>query len=616
MFNHNLLLRRAAFLFLFFFSVFTFSQASNPLSAEFLEGLPPDVREELKLNNAVKKEEDLEKLFRADTEFDKTKDVLEKIRYELAGIEKRLSQSNGDDSDKLKRFGETFFSTIQSSFMPVNVPSAAGSYILDVGDTLKIMLSGGASSNSISKSDEDQMVQRDGTVSLPNLGKIVLAGLTLEQAQETLAEYVNKASPGTSAYLSLAKLRDIQVLMLGGIVSPGIFTLSGGSSILTAINAAGGITKQGSFRKIEHKRNGEVLSVLDLYDVFINGNIDFASQLRSGDAILIHPVSNLIPVSGGVNNEALFELLPGETAANLIQFAGGFSSAFDGHESIYIKRVDLVSNNIIDIPINQLDGFKLQSRDIVLVPSFASIEESAKEVTIEGMVSRPGKYYVNEGERLSDLIKKAGGYKQNAYEFGAGLFRQGAIEAEQEFAQQSYFEIINTLISNLAQPGVSASPEIIGLLSEELRSRRNAGRVIAEFDLNKLQDNPSLDMTLIDKDRIIIPELQKVVYLFGDFRNPSNTTYNPDYNIQDYIRIAGGLNESAYDELIVIDPSGKSQVYRNRLFTRDKIYIYPGSVIYASRDIGKVDPVRYVANISPILSSLALSLASLNAIND
>ena len=80
--------------------------------------------------------------------------------------------------------------------------------------------------------------------------------------------------------------------------------------MLTAINAAGGITKQGSFRKIEHKRNGEVLSVLDLYDVFIDGNISFESQLRSGDAILIHPVSNLIPVSGGVNYEALFEALP------------------------------------------------------------------------------------------------------------------------------------------------------------------------------------------------------------------------------------------------------------------------------------------------------------------
>ena len=205
MFNDSLFHKSTTFLFSFFFSVFAFSQASNPLTAEFLEGLPPDVREELKLNNAVKKEEDLEKLFRADTEFDKTKDVLEKIRYELAGIEKRLSQSNGDDSGKLKRFGETFFSTIQSSFMPVNVPSAAGTYILDVGDTLKVMLSGGASSSSMSKSDENQMIQRDGTLSLPNLGKITLAGLTLAQAEETLGTYVNKASPGTSVYISLAK---------------------------------------------------------------------------------------------------------------------------------------------------------------------------------------------------------------------------------------------------------------------------------------------------------------------------------------------------------------------------------------------------------------------------
>ena len=437
MFKDNLLNKYGAFLFLFFFSAYSFSQASNPLTNEFLEGLPPDVREELQLNNAVKKEEDLEKLFRADTEFDKTKDVLEKIRYELAGIEKRLSQSNGDDSGKLRRFGDTFFSTIQSSFMPVNVPSAAGSYILDVGDTLKIMFSGGASSTSMSKSDENQMIQRDGTISLPNLGTLNLAGLTLAQAEETLRTYVDKASPGTSVYISLAKLRDIQIIMLGGTISPGIFTLAGGSSVLTAINAAGGITEKGSFRKIEHKRNGEVVSVIDLYDVFINANISFESQLRSGDAIFIHPVSNLIPVSGGVNNEALFEALPGETAADLIKFAGDFSSAFDGHKSIFIKRANLASNSIVDIPLNKLDEFELQPRDIILVPSFASLEEPAKEVTIEGMVNRPGQYYVNEGERLSDLIKKAGGYKQNAYEFGAGLFRKDAIQAEQEFAQQS-----------------------------------------------------------------------------------------------------------------------------------------------------------------------------------
>ena len=616
MLNHNFIFRYGAYFSLFFLSSAVLSQASNPLTTEFLEGLPPDVAEELRLNNAVKKEEDIEKLFRADTEFLKTKDVLEKIRYELQGIEKRLSKSNGDESNRLSRFGDTFFSSIQSSFMPVNVPSGAEDYVLDVGDTLSVMLSGGASSSSMTKNDEKQIIQRDGTISLPNLGKISFAGLTLAQAEESLATYIAKASPGTSAYLSLSKLRDIQIIMLGGVVGPGIYTLSGGSNILTAINAAGGITENGSYRKVEHKRNGKVLSVIDLYEVFVNGNISFEFSLRSGDAILIHPVSNLIPVSGGINNEAIFETLPGETAADLIKFAGGFSSTFYGHQSVFFKRADLSSNSIIDISTSDLEQFELQPRDILFVPSFESLQEAAREVTIEGMVRRPGKYYVNDGERLSDLIKKAGGYKQNAYEFGAGLFRQGAIEAGQEFAQQSYFEIINTLISNLAQPGVSARPEIIQLLSEELRSRRNSGRVVTEFSLNKLQENPSLDMILADQDRIVVPELQKVVYVFGDFRNPTNISYNPNYNIQDYILYAGGVNESAYDELIVIDPSGKTQIYRDRLFARENIDIYPGSVIYASRDIGKVDPVRYVANISPILSSLALSLASLNAIND
>jgi protein involved in polysaccharide export with SLBB domain len=84
--------------------------------------------------------------------------------------------------------------------MPVNVPSAAGSYYLRCWRYISVMLSGGASSSSMSKSDEKQMIQRDGTISLPNLGKIALAGLTLAQAEETLATMLHKASPGTSAY--------------------------------------------------------------------------------------------------------------------------------------------------------------------------------------------------------------------------------------------------------------------------------------------------------------------------------------------------------------------------------------------------------------------------------
>ena len=104
--------------------------------------------------------------------------------------------------------------------------------------------------------------------------------------------------------------------------------------------------------------------------------------------------------------------------------------------------------------------------------------------------------------------------------------------------------------------------------------------------------------------------------LFGDFKNPSNLGYDPNSSIKDYINMAGGLNKSAQKEMVIIDPSGASQTYKMGFFASNKIEIYPGSIIYAPRDIARIDGIRYAASVSPILSSLALSLASLNSIKD
>ena len=597
-----------------FFSVNSFSQASNPLSDEFLAGLPPEVADELLLNNAVKKEEELEKLFRADTKFTKSKDILEKIRYELKSIEKRIDVAEGRDADALERFGESFFSTIQSSFMPVNVPSSSGSYIVDVGDEFSMMLTG--TTKITGTSSDKQMVQRDGTILIPNIGKITVAGMTLADAEKAISAYLERLSPGVSSFISLSKVRDINIVMLGGVISPGIFTLGGGSNILTALNVAGGISENGSYRKIEHKRNGEIIQTIDLYDIFIFGNINLSDDLRSGDVILVHPMQTSIPVSGGVNTQAIFEALPGETAADLIKYAGSFSAAFKGHQSIFVKRSDLKSNRIIDLPVENMSLFPLESRDILLIPSYSNILEPAKEVIIEGLVNRPGQYYVDQNETLSDLIKRAGGYKENAYEFGSALYRKSIIETEKEFAQLNYSETIKFIVSNLAQPGMNVNSEVVKLLAEEVRAGVHNGRIVTEFNLNQLSKHPSNDIVLEHMDRIIIPQMQKVVYLFGDFKSPTNVAYKPNSSIKDYINMAGGLNKSAQKELIVIDPSGASKAYKMGFFASNKLEIYPGSIIYAPRDIAKIDGFRYAASVSPILSSLALSLASLNSIKD
>ena len=88
-------------------------------------------------------------------------------------------------------------------------------------------------------------------------------------------------------------------------------------------------------------------------------------------------------------------------------------------------------------------------------------------------------------------------------------------------------------------------------------------------------------------------------------------------NVKDYIELAGGLKESAFKELVVIDPNGKTHIYDKKfLLYSPSIEVYPGSIIYAPRNIGKLSGLRYASTVSPILSSLAISLASLNSISD
>jgi protein involved in polysaccharide export with SLBB domain len=247
--------------------------------------------------------------------------------------------------------------------MPVNAPNLGGDYVVDVGDEFSMMLTG-ASKVSASNSDK-QMVQRDGTILIPNIGKLSVAGMTLGEAEKAIVDYLKITSPGVTPFVSLSKVRDINILLLGGVISPGVFTLGGGSNVLTALNVAGGISDTGSYRKIEHKRNGETIQILDLYDVFIDGNINFVNSLRAGDAILVHPIGNSIPVSGGVNNEAIFFLsnlvlkLKKYTNSNLI--ISGHSS-IDGNSNYNQILSEKRANSVKEILINSgIDSQRLKT---------------------------------------------------------------------------------------------------------------------------------------------------------------------------------------------------------------------------------------------------------------
>ena len=513
------------------------------------------------------------------------------LSRQLDSLEEKMNQGDKSSMLGLQRFGDSFFRSIQSSFMPINMPNLGSDYIVDVGDSFNLELTGKSSDS------YELTVQRDGSLIIPKIGKLNVAGQSLIMVESAVSNLIQTTSLGITHFLSLSKLRDVQILMLGGIESPGIYTISGGSSILSALNVAGGIADNGSFRKIELRRGGNVIHTVDLYDIFIFGKFDSTFTLRSGDSIFVSPSSLNIPVSGGVNNSAIYEALPNQTIAEMIDFAGGFSESFIGFNSVLVNRVDLNSTEIIKVSVDQINEFKVLPRDSIQAPSFSNVKEPMQQVEIIGKVKRPGKYYFLQGETLSSVIKRAGGYKAGAYIYGGALFRTDALEKEKRYAEINYTDTLNYIAGNIGKPNTNISTTALEMIMEELKSKQYSGRVIANFNTEFLRTNPGMDLVLADNDKIVIPELEKVVYLFGEFKNPINTTYSSGLSLKNYLRLAGGLKKTANKELIVIDPDGRSHVYSAGLmgWSRGSIDIYPGSIIYAPRDVGKLEGVMYAA---------------------
>ena len=115
---------------------------------------------------------------------------------------------------------------------------------------------------------------------------------------------------------------------------------------------------------------------------------------------------------------------------------------------------------------------------------------------------------MNDGETLSNLIKRAGGYDKNAYHFGSALFRESVLRSEIEFSEKNYEDTINYIVSNIGTPNTSIDANAVTLLSEELKSQKYSGRVVTEFNLSKLSRDPSIDLILQDGDSSVVPSLK------------------------------------------------------------------------------------------------------------
>jgi polysaccharide biosynthesis/export protein len=527
-------------------------------------------------------------------------------KYETINNWEKFKAQQALDNNS-ERYGLKLFSSMQSSFMPLNEPNFGNNYIIDYGDSLTINTFGSKNTSYIVE------VKRDGNIFIDGVGSLMVAGLNFEQVTDLITKKYQMSFIGLDVIVNLASIRDINILVTGNVLFPGIYTLSGNSNILQALNIVGGINDNGTLRNITLKRNNQDDQNIDLYEALLLGNIENIPFLMSGDSIHIGPAISLVRAGYGFNNTAIFELKYNETLDDLIKYAGGLKNE-SGKELFKVVRFE--NNEFIsyEIDSNDFSSFKFKNLD-----SIYAEKEAIGTVHITGNVKYPGKYSISSSDRMLDIINRSGGYIDTAYSFGGSLIRKSAKELETLFLDKSYRNLVTFIASN---PSASLGNSGSGLsfLLSEIQAYKPLGRVIVEFNESKLKENMQDNIYLADGDEIHIPSYSSNVFIFGEVGNPGSVLFKEGETMLDYINRSGGLTKySSKDSVFIVSPNGETERAHMgglKKYLTEESEIYPGSVIYVPRHIGKVEGVNYYATVAPIFSSLALSIASLNSINN
>ncbi len=180
---------------------------------------------------------------------------------------------------------------------------------------------------------------------------------------------------------------------------------------------------------------------------------------------------------------------------------------------------------------------------------------------VEGEVGRPGRYEIRRGERLSELIARAGGLTVQAYPFGAIFTRERVREAEQVSLRRLSRELSSAVAVAAANGRTSAEGiAAFSRLTDQLTEVPATGRVVIEADPTVLQVRPELDIVLEAGDRLFVPKRPNSVLVTGDVLNPGAMQFVTGRSIDEYVRLAGGFQRSAdNNRMFVVFPNGAAQ---------------------------------------------------------
>ncbi len=356
---------------------------------------------------------------RENTGKDKNADADRKLKNQLEKdsiIKDNIKQSAyGPD----KTYGATVFQ--YGSVIDVNEMSTPPlDYPVGVGDHIVVSLWGAA------EFQESYVVARDGAIFPQGLGKINVQGLTFDNVRSIIdARFRSVVPAGTNIAISLGQPRSINVNVVGEVTNGGPFLVSAFSNAFNVISRAGGVTDFGNLRNIQIKRAGKVIDEIDVYEYLTSGDFGKHIYLQNNDFVIVNFVEKKVLATGQFKRPMYYQLKKDEGVRALLKYTGGLNAdaLASGMQIIRTENEKQVQHDVNATAIIKIPGqdFLLQDGDIIKVNLVKA--GISNKIEIRGEVTYPGVYELREGDRLFDIINRAGGVTRNTYLPRAYIFR-------------------------------------------------------------------------------------------------------------------------------------------------------------------------------------------------
>ncbi|MBL6455426.1 SLBB domain-containing protein [Belnapia sp. T6] len=340
-------------------------------------------------------------------------------------------------------------------------------------------------------------------------------------------------------------------------------------------------------------------------------------------------VDQTVLLTGEVKLPGLYPILD-DTGLDLVLAAAGGATDTADLASVELAREPSEQNGALPLTRTLLDlrsrnfaAVRLSPRDALRLPRGFG-DRDIGPVTLAGEFVRPGIYDIRRGERLSEIIARAGGLTPQAYPYGAVFTRDSVRERQQDGFQRSARELEQGLMqvaAGQAVAGLRGSSDLGGAiqagreLANSLRQARAAGRMVVEANPVILAGRPDLDVLLEPGDLIAMPKRPNEVTVVGSVLNPGSLQFATGWRANDYVRAAGGEQRFADgSRAFVVLPNGQSSPAGLGAWQMGGPPIPPGSTVVVPQDPSPYENWGILRDLTQVLSQVALSSAALAVI--